>query len=267
MNRLKGGLGIPALRDPRWLVALFLFGYALIPMAKAFYTQTPGQLAAIIVTCVGLDVLLNFWFFQKWIFPLSAFITALAAFVFVGASSALVYAAVGALAILSKHFVAVDNRHIFNPSNFALTVLWIFLPGYAVIDPLNRWEGSPWFTLLMGGIGLLIVYRAKRLVLSVSYIAAFFAMSLLQSWTTGETFLMLAAPASGEFFQYCAFYMIADPATTPAKTKNQIYFGVLLGGLEKVLRFSQVQQAALFSLFIVCAFYTLRRENREARLP
>ena len=254
---------IPTVKDPRWPVFVFLFGYSILAVNKSFtYTQTPVQLAAIVATCLVLDLFLEYLFHRQVRFPLSGFITALAAFVLVDTLEIWAYATVGALAILSKHLITAEKRHIFNPSIFGLTVSLLFLPDYVVSNPASRWGASTQFFLFFLISGLFIVYRAKRLALSLSYVVTFYVGTFVQSLVLGESFLVVAAPMTGAAYQYHAFYMISDPATTPSKPINQIGFGVLLGILDKSLRCFELKQSAIYSLFILCALYALIREKR-----
>jgi hypothetical protein len=58
---------------------------------------------------------------------------------------------------------------------------------------------------------------------------------------------------SGVAFLLFTFYMVSDPATTPFKFKNQIYFGAGVAFTYGILMSLHIVFGLFFSLFAVCS--------------
>ena len=92
--------------------------------AVSFYENGPAELLWIlsgVFFCGLLDFLINKIVFKKQLFPKSAIITG---FILSGILSyhenwwwLLIFSAA---AIISKHLIRINNKHIFNPANFGL---------------------------------------------------------------------------------------------------------------------------------------------------
>src|SRR3989338_3006808 len=123
-----------------------------------------------------------------------------------------------AIAILSKHIIRIKGRHVFNPANFALFVA-LFLP------VSQSWWGTG-NLVLVGLLGLVVVFKLKRFHLAVPFLVVHAAIMLvIFSFDTNQ---LLSHIASGAFV-FFAFYMLVEPVTSPVSTKGRLVFGVLAG--------------------------------------
>ena len=100
-------------------------------------------------------------------------------------------------------------------------------------------------------LGLFIVYRIKRLHITLTYVLTFVALSLVRSVLTHQDFLTAVGPLTGPMYQLFIFFMITDPKTTVSSTKGQILVAFLVGVVEAILRLMQNVHAPYFALFIV----------------
>jgi hypothetical protein len=175
-------------------------------------------------------------------FLLSAHITGLATGMLLYACDALWPVAFAAsLAVASKYFFRVDvgsapdgrpmTRHVLNPSNFGITVTLLLFPLVGIAAPYQFTENtSGWvdwaLPLIITGSGSYLNIKATgRIPLIVAWVTAFAAQALVRSAIHGTPWNAGLMPMIGFAFVLFTFYMITDPATSPAKPLYQIAFG------------------------------------------
>jgi Na+-translocating ferredoxin:NAD+ oxidoreductase RnfD subunit len=91
-----------------------------------------------------------------------------------------------------------------------------------------------------------------RIPLLLSWVSAFVIQALVRHFLFGAQLLPILGVITGVTFVLYTFYMITDPATTPASTKGQVAFGLSVGLLYGVLVVSHVVFGMFFALTIVC---------------
>ncbi len=175
-------------------------------------------------------------------FLLPAHITGLATGMLLYACDALYPIAFGAsLAVASKYILRVEvgpgrdgrwsSRHMLNPSNFGITVVLLLFPTVGIAPPYQFTENTSglvdWLLpLIIIGSGSYLNYRATgRIPLILSWVAAFALLALARSAINGTPWNAGLMPMTGFAFILFTFYMITDPATSPASTRGQIAFG------------------------------------------
>jgi Na+-translocating ferredoxin:NAD+ oxidoreductase RnfD subunit len=141
-----------------------------------------------------------------------------------------VTAVVGILATLSKHLLATDRWHIFNPAGLAL------LASVLLFGTGQSWWGSlpdlPWpFLLVVLAGGGIIVDRINKFPLVLAFLgtvwAVFAALGLVNPVAVAEQF---RAP----FMQatvFLALFMLTDPPTSPNRYVDQVAIGVLVAAV------------------------------------
>jgi Na+-translocating ferredoxin:NAD+ oxidoreductase RnfD subunit len=105
--------------------------------------------------------------------------------------------------------------------------------------------------LIIWTLGLIIVWRVKRLHITLTYVFSFVFFSLLRSLITGDNFLTEVSPLTGPMYQLFVFFMITDPATTVKSRKGQILVAFLIAFVEFVFRLNQFIYAPFYALFLV----------------
>ncbi len=200
------------------LTSVFFYGFgvnALLPVLISVLTATI------------LDFTIGYFKFKTFEFPYPAFISGL----FIGGLLAqnlqwYIYVLAGAIAIVSKHAIKVHQRHIFNPANFG--ILMVFLIFNA---PNSWWASSPFYLVVL--FGLFILWRQKRFDLAVSFLAAYYILHAFipQPIMMGHMRMMM-----GNFYQsftsqstlfFFAMFMLIEPKTHPAARKQRIFYGIL----------------------------------------
>ena len=98
--------------------------------------------------------------------------------------------------------------------------------------------------LVIWMLGVIIVWRAKRLHITLTYVISFLVFSLLRSLITGHSFFTEASPLTGPMYQLFVFFMITDPATTVKNRNGQILVAFLIALVEFMLRLESVYLCA-----------------------
>lgn len=248
----------PTWRDPRWLIVLYLLSFVVYALGSPGFSRTLPQYLADVGVCVGLDSALIWLKGGALVAPLSGFITSMGVLLLCDAPSVWAYALVAALSILSKHFIRVGGRHVFNPNNFGVVVCVLLLSSEVSVSP-GRWGGSMEGMAAIALLGLFVSWRANRLDLSLSYSLGFLGFCALRSLVFHKPVLVLAASMTGAAFQLFTFFMITDPQTSPDSRPARIAYGIAIAALDSVLRHFQVPNAPFHALFAMCALLSFLR--------
>ncbi|MBI3554117.1 MAG: RnfABCDGE type electron transport complex subunit D [Elusimicrobia bacterium] len=259
MRRPPRELIYPGWADPRWLQLCFLFSYVVYALSSPCFSRSPAQFAAGAAACLGVDAALIFFYRGLLLVPFSGLISACGLLLLCDSPDVWPYAAIGALSMLSKHFIRVGGRHIFNPTAFGLVFGLFFFSGEMNVVA-GRWGGSPAGMAAVACLGALTVWRANRLDLAAAYVLTFAVGVLARSALTGANPMSVAGPMTGAAFQLFTFFMITDPMTTPETRAGRLVFGVALGVLESALRLAQISYAPFFALFVLDGFVPFFRE-------
>jgi Na+-translocating ferredoxin:NAD+ oxidoreductase RnfD subunit len=197
-------------------------------------------------------------------FLLSAHITGLACAMLLYANERfgpVVFAAVVAIcskAVLRGPFGG-GTRHFFNPSNFGITVTLLIFSWVSVAPPYQFTENMTGFgdwilPAVIVCTGTFLNARfTKRLPLIAAWLGGFVAQAGLRSLFLDTPFEAGLIPMTGVAFILYTFYMVTDPATTPAGRRDQIGFGLSVAAVYGVLMVAHVVFGLFFALTIVCA--------------
>ena len=168
------------------------------------------------------------------------------------------------------------TRHFFNPSNFGISVTLLVFAWVSVAPPYQ-------FTENMTGYGdwilpavivctgtFLNARFTQRLPLIGAWLGGFVAQAALRSLLFDTPFEAGLVPMTGVAFILYTFYMVTDPATTPAAPRDQITFGLSVAAVYGLLMVAHVVFGLFFALTIVCAFrgllmFARRWVNRSER--
>ncbi len=254
---LKGAkLVYPDWRDPRWLQTAFLGSFVVFALSSPSFTRRPAQLAASAVTGLVISVAAAWWRSRTFVLPFSGLISSLGIVLLCNSHFTWPYAAVAAVSLLSRELLRVDGRHVYNPTNFGMTVCLLFLSGWMTTTS-SRWGGAPSAMAALGCLGALVVWRANRWDVSASYALGWLGGSWLYAAAAGLPLPAVLAPFTGGSFMLFTFFMVTDPVTTPSTRTRRIVFGLVVGLTENVFRYYQARNAAFYGLFLVTGFVPL----------
>jgi Na+-translocating ferredoxin:NAD+ oxidoreductase RnfD subunit len=180
----------------------------------------------------------------------SAYITGISVGILIRSNMVWPYVVAALLSILSKYVLRYKGRHLWNPSNFGVSWMLFMSPVY-VAGLSMQWGNYVLPMCVIWALGLGIVYRAKKLHISLTYVLSFVILAYVRSLITGDAFLAEVSPLTGPMYQLFVFFMVTDPGTVVSGKKWQIIVVILVALVEFVLRLQGVIYAPFFALFLV----------------
>jgi ferredoxin-NADP reductase/Na+-translocating ferredoxin:NAD+ oxidoreductase RnfD subunit len=188
-----------------------------------------GSLVLLIASCY----LTNEVFARIWKVPTnheSYVLTALILFLILPPATtpgrALLVFVAGVIAMASKFLLTVHARHLFNPAALAAVILG-FLGLHA-----SWWVGSSLLWPFVLILGLLVIRKIRRFSLFLTFAAVSLLTLLVTSRIEGQgigEILKFAITSSPLLF--LGTIMLTEPATMPARRRQQVIFGALVGFL------------------------------------
>jgi len=203
-----------------------------------------------ILASVIIDLTVGKLYTGKWKNPASAYISGISVSILVRSTFLWPYIVTAAISILSKYVIRYKGRHIWNPSNLGISWMLFFAPMY-VAGLSVQWGNNLLPMVVIWMLGMLIVYRAKRLHITLTYVISFTFFAFIRSLITQDPFLAELAPLTGPMYQLFIFFMITDPPTGVRSKKWQIIVVFIIALVEFILRLNQFVYAPFYALAIV----------------
>ncbi len=211
------------------------------------YTRT---LLAIITSLVA-ELILGRLYLGKWPNLSSAYISGISVGILLRSPAFWPYALCALISVMSKYVLRVHNRHIWNPSNFGISVLFVLASG-TVAGLSIQWGNFVWPMLVIWVLGsAAIIYRLQRFHISATYVGFVPGLRLSAQLDHGQSL------AGRNFSDYRAsiscfiFFMVTDPKTTVRSRTGQCVVVFLVASVEMLLRLHQVVYAPFYALFLV----------------
>jgi enediyne biosynthesis protein E5 len=228
------------------------------------YTRTLLAIA----TSLLAELVLSRIYFGKWPNLASAYISGISVGILVRSPAFWPYVLCALISIMSKYVLRVQNRHIWNPSNFGIVMMFILASG-TVAGLSIQWGNFLWPMLVIWTLGSLIIWRLKRFHICATYVVCFFLFAGLRSLITGNPWSSEISPITGPMYQLFIFFMITDPKTTVRSKRGQILVVIAVAAVETVFRLHQAVYAPFYALFLVgptAMLLEMWMESRRGRL-
>lgn len=230
---------------PLFITLILLVGNISFGILES-YSKTLLAIATAIVT----EMVLGRIFLRKWPHPASAYISGISVGILLRSPAFWPYALCSALSITSKYALRFRNRHIWNPSNFGICVMLI-LASQSVASLSIQWGNNLASLITIWVLGTVIVLRARRFHITLTYVVCFIALSFLRAHITGDPWQAEIAPITGPMYQLFIFFMITDPKTTVRSRVGQCVVAAAVAVLEFFFRLNSSIYAPLYALFWV----------------
>ena len=211
--------------DNRYIAPIFITCILLVGHLSFGILESYQRTLLAIVVSIGTELLLGRIFFHKWVHPASAYISGISVGILVRSPAFWPYALCAAISIMSKYVLRIKGRHIWNPSNFGISVM-LFLVPETVASLSIQWGNYLLPMLVIWVLGSVIIWRLRRFHITFTYVVSFIAFAFLRSWITGSPWQSEIAPITGPMYQLFIFFMITDPKTT-VRSKD----GTVRGGI------------------------------------
>ena len=237
--------------EHRYLPPLFITLILLVGQLSFGLLESFSRTALAIGASILCEIVLSEFFSRKFPHLASAYISGISVGILIRSPEFWPYALCSVLAITSKYVIRWRGRHLWNPSNFAISAMLILAPEYIATLSV-QWGNTVWPMLIVWSLGLLIVLRVNRAHITGTYVIAFIALSFVRSLITGHPFLSEVAPITGPMYQLFIFFMITDPKTTVRSSKRaQCAVVLMVAFVEFLLRLGQNIHAPYYALAIV----------------
>jgi hypothetical protein len=175
------------------------------------------------------------------------------------------------LLYISKFLIKYKKQNVFNPVVFAIgftTIFALFIPALG-IPPLD-WSGidirfsilGTAFPLSLIFITLSLIFNVGRIrkhPLAFSFIASSLLLGLIINSYDGSYMSFIISTA------FIGSAIIVEPKTSPAKTKEQIIYGISMALLIMGLPLLNVPNAPIIGLLLGNAFYFLYKNIKQGK--
>lgn len=235
-----------------WLFALLITLILVVGEASAGILGGYERLPLALGTALALEVVLSRLLRGRWPHPISAYITGNSVAILMKPAAGLFWplAVAAAVSITSKYCLTVRGRHLWNPSNFGISILLLLAPGSVAILS-HEWGNELLSFAVVFVVGMLVVYRAKLLHMSGTYAVVFIVLALLRSALPGgDSFLIEVAPLTGPMYLLFIFFMITDPKTIVRGRGSQVLVSVIIGLVDCAIRVAGNNDVAWIQPFL-----------------
>lgn len=237
--------------DNRYLPPIFITLILLVGQLSFGLLESFSRTALAIGASIVCEIVLSWLVYRKFPHLASAYISGISVGILLRSPEFWPYVLCSLLAIFSKYVIRWRGRHLWNPSNFAISAMLLLAPEYVATLSV-QWGNAVWPMMIVWLLGLLIVFRVHRVHITATYIGAFVALSFVRTLFTGHPFLAEVAPITGPMYQLFIFFMITDPRTTVRSGRlAQCMVVILVALAEFILRLNENIHAPYYALAIV----------------
>jgi hypothetical protein len=212
-------------RDPRLYQIASLGTLLVLGLLWRRFDLSLWQIVLTFAAALATQYAATRWYALPKFDPLSALVSAVGLCLFLRTNDLTVAVLASFLAIASKFVIRWNHKHIFNPTNFALTV--VLGSDLAWISP-GQWGQVAWLALLIAGLGSLVVTRAARADVTVAFLGSYLGLLLARAWWLGDPLAIPLHQVQTGTLLIFSFFMITDPKTTPDSRAGRLVFAALV---------------------------------------
>lgn len=260
--------------DDRYIAPIFITCILIAGQISFHILEDLRKTLLAIATSILIELILGRLFTGKIPHLASAYITGISVGILVRSPDIWPYALCSALAITSKYVIRYKGRHLWNPSNFAISAMLLLAPD-SVASLSVQFGNSIWPMIVVWILGSVIIYRLKRFHICATYVVSFLVYAFLRAAlaphgagaSLWNTYLAEISPITGPMYQLYIFFMITDPKTTVRTKKGQMLVAFLVASAECVLRLFGNVHAPYLALTIVgplAMFYEISRNTPKS---
>lgn len=236
--------------DNRFMPPLFITLILLAGNVSFGILESYQKTLLAIVSSIVAELILGRIFLHKWPHLASAYITGISVGILIRSPFFWPYALCSVIAITSKYVLRVNGRHIWNPSNFAISAM-VFIAAESVATLSIQWGNNFGAMVVIWLLGSAIIWRLRRFHICATYVISFTALAVLRTSITGDPLLSEIAPITGPEYQLFIFFMITDPKSTVRSRKWQCVVAFSIAAVEMLFRLEQSVYAPFYALFLV----------------
>lgn len=222
-----------------------------------------------ITAAIFIEMVLGRFYWGKWPHLASAYVSGISVGILIKSSALWPFILCALISITSKYVLRIGNRHLWNPTNFGMTMMLFLAPAH--VASLTTQAGNNGLAIaIIWVLGGMIMYRLGRFHIPAAFVVSFALLAFLRSYVTGHPWQTEMAPLTSPMFQLYICFMITDPKTTTRGWKNQTLVAILIAVMETVLRLAFKDVHSLYhALFIVgpaANLVEIYADSRRARM-
>jgi hypothetical protein len=252
--------------ENRYLAPMFITCILIVGHLSFGILESWKKTGIAIVASLLTELILSRVFVGKWPILASAYISGISVGILVRSPAFWPYVVCAVVSIMSKYVLRVNGKHIWNPSNFSISVL-LFLAPETVAALSIQWGNYLLPMLVIWILGSIIIARLHRFNITGTYVACFILLAMLRSYITGSPWQSEVAPLTGPMYQLFIFFMITDPKTTVKPKLWQSVVVAIVALVEMILRLDHVVYAPFYALFLVGPVALLIEQWIDSRKP
>ncbi len=216
-------------RTPKGLLIVLL----LILTVLAGPGEDIGRITPILCSAIGVAALIDLVILRlkcgMWEFPDGAILSGwIVALVLSPQEPWYVAVCTAAVAIASKHILRTRSANIFNPAALAI------IATFYIFDTGQSWWGAlvditPVALVALFATGIYISDRVNKLPLVLAFLGCHYLLFTLTAFlgNPGRVAEIFRVPDVNAAL-FCAFFILTDPPTSPAKYRDQVVCGVIV---------------------------------------
>lgn len=258
----KGGHIRHSESDPRNYQLMVLFSMLIYGLVWLKFDLNVLWLACILLTAFVTQVVATrFWKLPRFEWR-SAIISGLSLCLLMRCPSLSLSLLLASLAILSKFLFRWNDKHIFNPTNFALA-LGVLVTDQVSIDP-GQWGNGALLAFFIACMGIFVSNKACRIDVSLAFFLTYALSLFVYTTWIGEALTVPIQKLQTGSLLIFTFFMISDPRTTPNSRLGRIVFGsvIALAGI-----YLQLAQGIKAGLIISLVFLSVLTPLIDLLLP
>jgi Na+-translocating ferredoxin:NAD+ oxidoreductase RnfD subunit len=207
------------------LIIIFTIGY----FTSNIYITFPFLISLLLFAFFIDNLYLYYYYKEQYHISYSSLSSAIGIVMMMVSTKEYIFFVLLLLAIFQKHFISVDSKHFFNPSNFALIIGLLFFYDKTHIV-LGQLGDSLWFKYLLLIMATFILYRVDRWLISIVFVLTYILAQkfLVVSFDPVMIMDMIYDRFYSISFILFICFMLTDPKTTPNSWYMQILFGALI---------------------------------------
>jgi enediyne biosynthesis protein E5 len=250
----------------------------LVQLTGGRLTEYSPTFVAIVFTILA-EMLLGRFFWGKLPHLASAYISGISVGILIKSPDLWPFILCGLISITSKYVLRIGSRHLWNPTNFGVTMM-LFLAPASVASLSVQAGNNGWAVAVIWLLGGITMYRLGLWHIPLTFVAAFVPLAIWRSYALDimepqatHGWLTEVAPITSPMFQLYIFFMITDPKTITRGRKKQVIVVLIIAAMETFLRLAFKDIYSLFhALFIVgpvaniIEVYADRRKKQAAAL-
>jgi len=257
---LKNGISVPK----QYFAPLLITGILLAAHISFGILDSYQKLFTAIIIAVLTETVLHRAVTGKYRNLSSAYVSGISAGILVRSPLLWPFALCAAISIASKYVLRYKGRHIWNPTNFGVVMIILLASDSAAVLSI-QWGNNMWAMFIIWIIGLVSLWKIRRLNIALTYILAFIFFAWIRSLYSGDPFLAEVAPLTGPMYQLFALFMMTDPKTTVKNRIGQSAVAFIIAMVEMFFRFNEAVYAPFYALFIVGPIALIIEDQIEER--